>query len=162
NADAQCSDRGFVTALTANGALMRTFGHKGSSLIPNGACTYIYDESVVDNPDGSLYLLGGHPDTCVPPPLVHVLPHGSLDTGFDNPATIRLPSGRILAAGYAKTQALVQAFQPDGSRDLTVGDHGQLGLTVQAECNTTPTVVALLPAAGGSAWLVTELHHEFD
>lgn len=87
---------------------------------------------------------------------------------FDAPTAIRLPSGRIVAAGeqYAgydrlKT-VLVQVLGPDGSRDSGVGAHGLLRFAIPRDVNTNYADVDFLSGAGGSAWLVTDLPHEID
>lgn len=246
NADAQCSDRGFVTELTPDGAPVRAFGHRGSTLIPNAACTYIYGEEIGINPDLSLYALGEHPDICLPPPVVHVFANGVLDrrfdrtvartikrlmrphspwlflpslvldgkggstlvgardkacgsgwepsapgdgismrvapsgrivgglthfksansgldgSVFDSPAALQLPSGRVLAGGSSATNALVQVFAPDGTRDKTVGDHGLLAFSNPPGVGDWSPSVDVLPATDGGAWLVTGFPHEFD
>lgn len=87
---------------------------------------------------------------------------------FDSPTTIRLPSGRILAAGTAytrgglPTRVLVQVFGRDGSRDHAFGDHGMLRYPVPPGMHTHWMSVDLLPAPNGGAWLLTGFRHEYD
>ncbi len=136
------------------------------TLVPDGA--------------GGFTLVGGLDRTCVLPnprqpssgvsariaasgqvvgELTHfVSPH----LAFDSPAALRLPSGRILAAAFGVSSALVQVFGPDGWRDPSLGDHGLLRIAPPRGIRERFPSVDLLPAAGGSAWLVMGFSHEID
>lgn len=87
---------------------------------------------------------------------------------FDGPATIRLPSGRIVVAGVLYSQkerpsaVLVQVFAPDGTRDPTIGDHGMLRYPIPRKTGTHWMSADLLPAPDGGAWLLAGLRSEYD
>jgi hypothetical protein len=139
--------------------------------------------TVVPDGSGGLTLVGGLDRTFTRSPFsrgasVHIGGDGRATSAithfpshgfaFDGPATIRLPSGRIVIAGVLYSQqerpsaVLVQVFGPDGSRDPTIGDHGMLRYPIPQKTGTHWMSVDLLPAPDGGAWLLTGLRGEYD
>jgi len=234
---AHCCSREFVSELTPNGALIRSFGRDGSRAILGIAGSYITDVSV--NPDRSIYVFGEYEQSgCGAPTIVRLFTDGSFDSrfdtamartikhvarpklrfspslvpdgadgftlvggldrtcvlpngtnpsegvsvrvassgqmvgaptyfysreyAFDTPAALRLPSGRIVAAGFGGANTLVQVLGPDGSRDPNIGDHGLLRFGPPPGAHDRYPSTGLLRRAGGSAWLVSGLRHEID
>ena len=139
----------------------------------------LFSPSLVPDGQGGFTLVGDFDRTCrifrhwrTSGVAVRIGPSGRVASGlthfpsprfsFYRPAAIRLPSGRILAAGAGVTSTLVQVFGPDGSRDPSVGDHGLLRIGLPSGVRGHGVSGDLLRAADGSAWLVRGFPHEID
>ena len=140
-----------------------------------------FTPTLVPGESGAFALVGGLDKTCVPafpPPrvasggiAVEVGPSGGVERetrfpapgyAFDNPAAIRLVSGRVVAAalvyranGKVKS-ALVRLFRPDGMTE------GVRAVALTSLPRSQSPSLALVPAAGGDAWLVVGLATQTD
>lgn len=79
---AHCCTQDFVSELTANGALVRSFGNGGSVVVPRMSGSYITEVSA--NRDGSVYAFAEYEQSgCGYPLVLRFRSDGSLDSRFD-------------------------------------------------------------------------------
>lgn len=110
---AHCCVRSFVSELTPDGALLPTFGHSGSRVIPAYAGSYT--ANVAPNPDRSVYVLDQYQGSgCGGPTVTRFFSDGSLDSRFNKAVarTIKRISGRHML--------FAPSLVPDGSGGFTL------------------------------------------
>jgi uncharacterized delta-60 repeat protein len=140
---AHCCTVSYVSKLSADGALDRSFGNGGTVILPNIAGSYVSD--VFANPDGTVYEFALYEQSgCAIPVVDRVRPDGSLDRQFDavmtrtlrrvQRAPLRftptlvpgLNGAFVLIGGLDKTCALPSRHQPSGGAVVEVTPAGRL------------------------------------